>query len=342
MKTGIIGAALSGKTTIFNAISGTNEAVGTGSRDTHIANVKVPDARINKLSEVYQPKKTIYAEFDFVDFGGAFDSKLNPQILQKIRETDCLALVIGAYQNEKEEQTLKELNSILDEMILIDLLTVDKRLERLIKENKKDLEFNTLKKCKSVLENEGFINEIEMSQEEDKSISQFRLLTLIPIIVLINVKEDDFNKINYKTIEEVCKLKKLDFMYISGNIEMEISSLPESEQTDFLKDMGLETGAGDRFIRKAYEKMNLISFFTTGKDEVKAWTIRANTNAQKAAGKIHTDIERGFIRAEVVSYSDFISFGCDESKVKSAGKYRLEGKTYEVKDGDIIEFRFNV
>jgi GTP-binding protein YchF len=342
MKTGIIGDFMSGKTTLFNALTGAEEAVGTGSKDIHIANVKVPDVRIDKLTEVYQPKRTVYAEINFVDFGGSFDSKTEGQTVSKIREMDCLAVVLGSYQTDDEKEIVKELNNILGEMVVLDFMIIERRIERMIKENKKDLEFQTLNKCKDVLENDGFLSDLKLSPEELKSIANYRFLTMIPQIVLINVADDMAGSANYPLIEDVCKKKNLEFMYISGSIEMEIAGLPKEDQKAFLEDLGLKESAKDRFIRKAYEKMDLIAFFTSGKDEVRAWTITRGSSAQKAAGKIHSDIEKGFIRAEVISYADFEENGYDEGAVKSAGKARLEGKAYTVTDGDIIVYRFNV
>ena len=342
MKAGIIGDSMSGKTTLFNVLSGANEDVGTGSREIHLANVKVPDERIDKLSEIYEPKKTTYAEIDFVDFGGGFDSKTEPKTVAKIREMDTLAIVLGAYRIENEQDLLNELDSIITEMILLDLMACDKRLERLEKENKKDLEYKTLKRFKETLENEQLINSLEISEEEKKAVSSFSFLTEIPVIVLINVKEQDFNKVTFTSVQERCGQNLLDYLYISGSVEMEIAELPAEDQKEFLKDLGVDKPAKDRFIRKVYEKMQLISFFTTGKDEVRAWNISNGTVARKAAGKIHSDIERGFIRAEVISYKDFIENDCDETKVQSAGKKRLEGKEYVVNDGDMIMYRFNV
>ncbi len=342
MKAGIIGGSMSGKTTLFNVLSGAKQDVGTGSREIHISNVKVPDERIDKLSEVYQPKKTTYAEIDFVDFGGGFDSKTEAKIIAKIREMDTIAIVLGAYKTDSEKELLNELDSILTEMVLIDLIACENRIERMEKKNKKDLEYQTLQKFKNSLEIEQLLNSIDISSEEKKAVSSFSFLTEIPVIVIINVSERDFNKKTYTEIEKLCKQNMLDYLYISGNVEMEIAELPCEDQKDFLDDIGVDKPARDRFIRKVYEKMNLISFFTTGKDEVRAWNIIKGTIAKKAAGKIHSDIEKGFIRAEVISYSDFIDNNCDESKVQSAGKKRLEGKEYVVNDGDIILYRFNV
>ena len=342
MKTGVIGSSLSGKTTLFNALSGSEIPVGTGTREIHIANVKVPDERINQLTRVYEPKRTIYAEIDFVDFGGGFDSKTDAQTVAKMREMDCLALVLGAYQTDDEKDMETELKNLLSEMIIIDLMVCEKRIERLIKESKKDLEYSTLVRCKEALENENFISKLELSDEELKAVSQFRFFTLIPIIVILNVSESHFNQVKYSTVENICTNYGMFYLYLSGSIEMEIASLPPEDQKDFLADLGVTENAKNRFIREAYDKMKLISFFTAGKDEVKAWTIKNGTVAQKAAGKIHSDIERGFIRAEVMSYDDLAANSFDESKVKSAGKLRLEGKNYTVKYGDIIVYRFNV
>lgn len=333
---------MGGKTTIFNALTNSEESVGTGSREMHISNVKVPDKRIDKLKEIYNPKKTTYAEINFVDFPSGFDSKTEPQLINKIREQDSIALVVGAFLSDDVKKIQGDFLSILDEIILLDMIICERRINRLERENKKDTEYKTLVKCRDTLDSERFIYKLDLTPEEEKTISNFNFLTQIPIIVIFNCSEEEYRNVRYREIEDICIEKGFDLLYLSGKLEMEIAGLPEEEQEVFLSDLGLEESARERFIRKAYKKMDLISFFTTGEDEVKAWTIEKGAIAQRAAGKIHSDIERGFIRAEVMAYEDFIANDCDENRVKSEGKLRLEGKNYEVSDGDIISFRFNV
>ena len=228
-------------------------------------------------------------------------------------------------------------------MCFLDLMTAEKRIERLKKENKKNLEFNAINKAFEHLQNNKPVYQLNFSEDEINALSGFKFITQNKIMVLINSDDtNDFSQ-DIAKIEEYCRTLDLTAVRLNAKIEFEISQFSdEIEKLEFLKEYGLSEPISNRFVRNVYKMMNLISFFTVGQDEVKAWTIKKNTSALKAAGKIHSDIERGFIRAEIMHYPDFFAVSGNIQNLKAAGKLHLEGKEYIVNDGDIINFRFNV
>jgi GTP-binding protein YchF len=346
MKIGLIGRRGSGKTTIFNMLTGLGAQVGGypgGDKgDIHLGVIKVPDQRIDRLSEIYQPKKTTYAEIRFTDFppNQANDNlKASSELLTQMREVEAMALVLRDFGSEADP--LKELNDLLSEMILADLFVVENRLVKLKKEKGKEQESLLLERCRKSLENEEGMRSLSLTPDEESLISGFGFLSRKPLLALFNTPDERAGQPLSPAYEEGLRRKGIQGMALAGKVEMEISQLNEADRELFLKEIGIEEPARARFIRASYLLLDLISFLTTGKDEVRAWTIKRGTTARKAAGKIHSDIERGFIRAEVVPYEDFIALGT-EAKCREAGKLRLEGKDYVVQDGDIIHFRFNV
>ena len=344
MKVGLIGPRGAGKTTIFNMLTGLNAQVGgfAGKEDVHLGVIKVPDVRIDRLSQIFKPKKTTYAEIRFTDFPptqGEDNLKSNNAVVSQMREVDAIALVLGNF--EPDAKPLKELNDLLTEMILADLAIVENRRSRLKKEKARPLEENLLERAAAGLENEESLRNLTFTQDEESLLAGFGFLSRKPLLVLLNQSEDKAGQTLDPTYLEELKRRGLDDLALAARAEMEIAQLDEADRAAFLKEIGIEEPARDRFIRASYRLLDLISFFTTGDDEVRAWTITQGTVARKAAGKIHSDIERGFIRAEVVAYEEFISFG-SEAKCKEAGKLRLEGKDYVVNDGDIVHFRFAV
>jgi len=346
MKIGLIGRRGSGKTTIFNMLTGLGAQVGGypgGDKgDIHLGVIKVPDQRIDRLSEIYQPKKTTYAEIRFTDFppNQANDNlKASSELLTQMREVEAMALVLRDFGSEADP--LKELNDLLSEMILADLFVVENRLVKLKKEKGKEQESLLLERCRKSLENEEGMRSLSLTPDEESLISGFGFLSRKPLLALFNTPDERAGQPLSPAYEEGLRLKGIQGMALAGKVEMEISQLNEADRELFLKEIGIEEPARARFIRASYLLLDLISFLTTGKDEVRAWTIKRGTTARKAAGKIHSDIERGFIRAEAVPYEDFIALGT-EAKCREAGKLRLEGKDYVAQDGDIIHFRFNV
>lgn len=350
MKVGIAGFPRAGKTTLFNALAGQHADVGGFSEPgkVHLGTIKVPDARIDRLSEIFHPRKTTYAEMIFVDFPaaaeGAGSGALETTTLTQMRETDALVQVVRGFPDPVSGDAanpLGDMSNFKSELLLADLVLIEKRLERLKKEKGREQERALLERCKAWLDAEQPLRRLELCAEDAVAIAGFGFLSRRPLMVLLNVSEADVHADLPTAVKEWLSADGVDGLSLSGKIEMEIAALEPEDRQLFLDDLGLKETARARFIRAAYELLEQISFLTSGEDEVRAWTIKRGTTAVKAAGKIHSDIERGFIRAEVVHYDDFVRYGSD-AKCREAGKLRLEGKDYLVKDGDIIHFRFNV
>ena len=344
MKVGLIGHRGAGKTTIFNMLTGLQAQVGgfAGKEEVHLGVIKVPDARIDKLSQIFKPKKTTYAEIRFTDFPpseGEENLKSNTALVTQMREVDAIALVLRDFNGDASP--LKELNHLLTEMILTDLAVVENRRSRLKKEKARPQEESLLECCTNALENEQSLRNLSFSPDEENLAAGFGFLSRKPVLVIFNQADEKAGKPLDPPYQEELQRRGLDGLALGGKVEMEIAQLDDSDRMAFLKEIGIEEPARDRFIRASYGLLDLISFFTTGEDEVRAWTVTQGAVAKRAAGKIHSDIERGFIRAEVITYDDFMVHG-SELKCKEAGKVRLEGKDYVVKDGDIIHFRFAV
>ncbi len=361
MKTAIIGLANSGKTTLFNALTGLNLEVTsypTIPADPYVGVVKVPDARITRLTEIYRPKKTTQATVEYIDYIGLTkgDMEQNRKVFDLIKDADALVHVVRGFEDETVSHPMGSVNPRRDaetvelEMIFGDLELVEKRLARIdegLKRGKKpdEIDHNLLLKCKDALENEKALRDVDFTEEEQKAMRSLQFMSIKPQLVVINVSEDDLNSETTKAALASCndyfKGRYVKVISLSGKIEMEIARLSFDEAEAFLEDLGIEEPALNKLIHLSYNLLGYISFLTSGEDEVRAWTITKGLIAQRAAGKIHSDIERGFIRAEVVAYNDFITNG-SMAAAKEKGLVRLEGKTYEVKDGDIINFRFNV
>jgi len=361
VKIAIIGLANAGKTTIFNALTGQNletTVYPTMSAEPHMGVVKVPDVRIDKLAEIYRPKKITYATVEYVDYIGLTkgDMDQNRKVFDLIKDADAIVHVVRGFADEKVVHPLESLDARRDaetlelEMVFGDLELVDKRLQRMdegMKRGKKpdETEKRVLLKCKDALEQEKPLRDIAFSEEEEKSMRHLQFMSIKPEVIALNISEGDLNtegaSQQITELQSVYRGNQVKVISLCGKIEMEIAQLSLNEARAFLDDLGIEEPALKKLIHVSYDLLGLISFLTCGEDEVRAWTISKGLNAQHAAGKIHSDIERGFIRAEVVSYNDFIAQG-GMSGAREKGQLRLEGKTYEVRDGDIINFRFNV
>jgi len=340
MKIGLIGHRGAGKTTIFNMLTGLQAQVGGfGKEEVHLGVIKVPDERIDRLSQIFKPKKTTYAEIRFTDFPPQAEDNLksNNALVAQMREVDAIALVLRDFETGSDP--LRELKDLLTEMILADLAVVENRRSRVKKEKARPQEEELLERCVQALESEESLRNLTFSADEENLLSGFGFLSRKPLLVLFNQAEEKAGQPLAASYQEELQRRGLQGLALAGKVEMEIAQLEESDRAAFLKEIGIAEPARDRFIRSSYRLLDLISFFTAGEDEVRAWTITQGTNARKSAGKIHSDIERGFIRAEVIAYADFIAHG-SEAKCKEAGKLRLEGKDYIVKDADIIHFRF--
>jgi ribosome-binding ATPase len=340
MRASLIGLPFSGKSSVFQALTG----IEAGKKEESIGTIKVPDERIDKLSEIYSPKKKTYAEFVLSDFmvPASKDTVISPKIKNMIQKTDLLILVLRNFESLHTADPVdpcSEYRKLKDDLIITDFLVVERRIEREIKEKKNPPEINVLKKLHKILENGDLPKEDSISEDESELVSNYNFLSLKKRIVLVNQPEGA-NEIPV-TLSELLAKDNIDHFCVSAPLEVELSELDPEEQAEFLKDYGLTESAKIRFIKSAYNSLGLISFLTAGADEVRAWPIKKGTPAAFAAGKIHSDIQRGFIRAETIHYNDFVKYG-SESECKKAAAYRLEGKEYPVKDGDIINFRFNV
>jgi GTP-binding protein YchF len=373
MKLVITGFSNAGKTTVFNALTGlalettTYPTSISADVEPHPGIVKIPDPRIDKLSSLYLPKKTTYATVEYIDYLGITsaaaggDVSQNAKVFTLIKDADAVVHVVRAFADEAimhplgSVEPVRDVTSFESELILGDLELVEKRLEKIAEQEKRgkkqdEGDKKLLLKCKSALEEEKSLREIEFSNEEKRLMLPYQFLTTIPEIIVLNIDEGDLHsdraKKNQEEIESYFRGKGGGsvpaVLTLCGKIEMEIAQLSEDEAKAFLDDLGIQEPAMHRLCRVSYEALGLISFLTVGKDEVRAWTIRKGTKAQQAGGKIHSDIERGFIRAETVGYDDFIASGENMTAVREKGLARLEGKSYEVRDGDIINFKFNV
>jgi ribosome-binding ATPase len=342
MKIGLIGPRGAGKTTIFNLLTGLQAEVGGHKEEVRLGVIKVPDSRVDKVAQIFRPKKTTHAEIRFTDFPpghGEDDLKANNALVMQMRDVDAIALVINDFQPQAEP--IRDLNRVMTEMILADLTVVENRRTRLKKEKSRPQEEPLLRRCSEALESEQSLRNLKFSADEENLLSGFGFLSRKPLLVVFNQADDQAGLPLPGPYQEELKRRGLQGLGLAAKVETEVAQLDPSDRQAFLKDLGIQEPARDRFIQASYRLLNLISFLTGGEEEVRAWTITQGTSARTAAGKIHSDMERGFIRAEVIAYEDFIAFG-SEVKCKEAGKLRLEGKDYVVQDGDVIRFRFAV
>lgn len=360
MKIAIIGLANSGKTTVFNALTrGTVEtaAYSSGQLEPNIAMVKVPDARLEVLAQMYKPRKITYADVQYVDVagisgGGRQGGGLPPALLNYIGSADALLHVVRAFEDsgvphpDGSVNMARDVSAVDLELAFSDLAIIERRLNRLnaeiTKMSAKDRELrlaerDLLQRLSKGLENEQPIRHQDLSDEEERLIRGYQFLTAKPMLLALNIGEG-----------AIGGPPALDYSYrqsavvpFCAKIEAELAQLDDADATSFMADLGITQPARDLVIQRSYDLLGLISFLTAGPDEVRAWTIARNTPAVEAAGTIHSDIQRGFIRAEIVAYKDLISAG-DMTAAKKVGTVRMEGKTYIVQDGDICHFLFNV
>lgn len=352
MKVGIIGMARSGKTTVFNALTGASAAVGAyGAREANVATLKVPDERVDKLAEIHSPKKITYAEFQFVDIAPnevAGDEKaIDAAALNQLKTVDALVHIARAFENDQVMHPLGDVDPARDcarleeEFQLDDLIIIEKRIERLEKENRKEMEYNVLLRCREAVEAGVPIRNLEFTPQEEREIVGFCFLSQKPLMLLGNYGEEQIGEEDPSKLKAYANEHNLTLVELCGMMELEVAELPDEERAEFREDLGLGEESRTQFLSSAYEKLGLMSFLTAGEPEVRAWTIPKNTKAFDAAAVIHSDIQRGFIRCETVAYDDFIAAG-SMTAAKEKGTVRLEGKEYIMQDGDIVLFRFNV
>lgn len=354
MKVGIVGLSQVGKTTIFSLLTGIE--VDLFSQEHQRGTAKVHDKRVDILTKMYEPKKVTYATLEFFDTPALKinDKKERTAVFNLLQNVEAMLIVIRAFKNDavpypEVEKPIDQLKATLDEFLFRDLDVVTSRIERLENakrklEPKEEIELKLLKRIQEALENEQLLSKIELSEEEKKMLGGFSLATLKPIAVVVNLDEEQFTEKMYDTKSDIVQLcEKSNFAYVElcGKLEMELNTLSEEEKMELLKDLGTEETGIQRLSNALYKQFGLISFFTVGKDEVRAWTLRKGATAVDAAGAIHTDLARGFIKAEIIKYDDLIKLG-SEKAVKDAGLMKLVGKEHIVEDGDIITIRFNV
>jgi hypothetical protein len=360
-KCGIVGLPNVGKSTLFNAltkagIEAANFPFCTIEPNTGV--VPVPDLRLDKLAAIVQPKRIIPTTMEFVDIAGLVEGAskgegLGNKFLANIRETDAIGHVVRCFDNDNivhvsgKVSPQDDIEIINTELALSDLDTAEKALHRVAKRAKggdsdAKAELKVLEKIKPHLDEGELLRSLELTKEELKLISYMNFLTLKPTMYIANVNDDGFENNPYlDKVREIAATEGAVVVAVCAEIEAEIGELDEEEKAEFMADMGLEEPGLNRVIRCGYELLALNTYFTAGVQEVRAWTYKEGSTAPQTAGVIHTDFEKGFIRAEIISYAHFIEFN-GEQGAKDAGKWRLEGKEYIVKDGDVIHFRFNV
>ena len=355
MKIGLMGLPHSGKTTVFNALTSAEadvQAYAAEKAEPNLAVVDVMDERVTRLSQMYEPKKTIHATIEMMDFVGLTHdsvkgSALSDQSIALLKNTDALALVVRNYRDDLKEppNPLADVSKVEEELLFSDLALCEGRLERIEKSYQRgkktpqlQMEEKVVRRILEQLNDEKPVRKLSMTKDEQKIIRGFQLLTEKPMMVVLNSNEVNFGD-NQAILDKIGK--EYSVIEFAGKFEMELSRLDEEEMALFMEDMGVTESARDRLTRMAYRTLEYISFFTVGSDEVRAWTLKKGNLALDAAGTIHTDLARGFIRAECFSYDELMEFG-SEKGIKEKGRLRLEGKNYVVQDGDILNIRYNL
>jgi GTP-binding protein YchF len=345
VKVGLTGFPGSGKTTVFAALTGLRAV--PGERKALLGTIKVPDARVDALTKIHAPKKTTFAEVTFVDFPPPLNATrktvVDQEMITALRDADALVQVVRGFPDLTGAAATPgdDVGAFSTELALADLAQVEKKVERMRKEKGGERELALFERLQAVLEEGKPLRTLGLTAEEQNALSGFAFLSLRPLLVVVNVPEADVAKPVPSDVATAAREVGAEALVLSAAVEAEVAELDAGDRAAFLADLGLTESARDRFIRASYALLDLISFLTAGDDECRAWPIRRGTGARKAAGRVHSDIERGFIRAEVMAFDDFMRLG-SEAKCREAGKLRLEGKDYVVQDGDIVHFRFAV
>lgn len=350
MKIAILGLPLSGKTTLFRALAAGHYS---GAGEAHVASVAVPDSRLDVIAEREQPKKKTYASVTFVDVGAMRTGEDAGARFDKLHsltgDADALLLVVQAFGDLNHAghplDVARDLRDLLAEILLTDMAIVERRLDRVAKEHRskrkgeQDPEYEFLQRLKGHLDAEHWARELAMSDEEGSFARGYGLLTLRPALVVFNVAEDDLEGQRARAAAELAASLGLPCEIVCADLELQLSELPEEDRPAFLAEYGLQAAARERLISAAYNLLDIVTFFTVNENEARAWTVPRGTTARQAAGKIHSDMEKGFVRAETIAFADYEEFS-NLHEARKANKVRLEGKEYVVQDGDILQIRF--
>ncbi|HXB72760.1 MAG TPA: redox-regulated ATPase YchF [Candidatus Acidoferrales bacterium] len=355
MKTAIIGLPMVGKTSLFTILTGVQQETRIGSTAVRTGVAKVPDDRVDALAGLFQPPKVTYATVEYVDMPSISKESLrDPNLLASLRVVDAFAHVLRLFASDTvphekgSVDPVRDLEDIETELILSDLVVVEKRLERLDKDRKKiknpelDREFELLVKCKAALEEDKPLRQLELESEDEKRLRGFQFLSQKPMLYVLNIGEEDAVKLHQREKEyregPLAGRAHTAVTAVCGKVEAELAELPRAEQREYLASYGLQESGLERLISATYALLGLMSFLTAGEDECRAWTIPMNSHAVKAAGAIHSDFEKKFIRAEVVNWKTLVDLG-GYPGARDKGQLRLEGKEYIVKDGDVLVIR---
>jgi ribosome-binding ATPase len=355
MKTAIIGLPMVGKTSLFTILTGVHQETRIGSTAARTGVAKVPDTRLDALAKLFEPNKTTYATVEYVDMPSISKESLrDPSSIASLRNVDAFAHVLRLFADETvphekgSVDPLRDLEDVETELILSDYAVVEKRIERVDKDRKKiknpelDREFDLLQRCKTMLEENKPLREMAIDVDDEKRLRGFQFLSQKPILYVLNVGENETGKLHERETEynngPLAGRAHTAAASVCGKVEAELAELPREEQTEYLASYGLKESGLERLISATYSLLGLMSFLTAGEDECRAWTIPINSNAVKAAGAIHSDFEKKFIRAEVVNWKTLIDLG-GYAGARDKGQLRLEGKEYIVKDGDVLVIR---